>query len=168
MALEEIPFPQTSPDPDGDPIGDGADEIKKIYDQMSERLAKWFIWNQTDPSKDGRPKYAEVVTAITADGGTKDIDLSLGTMFYVTLSADTTLTFSNAPTDSSKKGFAFTIIVEIEGDTEPEITWPAEVIWPQDNIEPAMSTIDDDITIYVFLTADDAITWLGNMGGTRW
>lgn len=168
MALEEITNPQTSPDTDNDPIGDGASEIRKLYDQISGRMAKWFIWNNTDPEKDGRPKYAEVVTAVTADGGTKDLDLSLGTMFYVTLSADTTLTFSNAPTDADKKGWAFTVIVEIDGETQPEITWPAEVIWPDGDIEPVPGREDTQITGYGFLTPDNASTWLGSMGATRW
>jgi hypothetical protein len=79
-----------------------------------------------------------------------DIDCSAGNFFTKTISANSTFTFSNAP---STRAFAFTLELT---QTSGTVTWPASVKWPGDTA-PTLTT--GKTHLFTFVTDD---------GGTRW
>jgi hypothetical protein len=81
-----------------------------------------------------------------------DINCELGNYFTKTINANSTFTFSNAPTSSS---FAFTLEVT---HTSGTITWPTEVKWPQD-IAPSLAT--GRTHLFIFVTDDNGTRWRG-------
>jgi hypothetical protein len=79
-----------------------------------------------------------------------DIDCAAGNYFTKTISADSTFTFSNAP---SSRSYAFTLELT---QTSGNVTWPAAVKWPKDT-PPTLTA--GNTQLFVFVTDD---------GGTRW
>ena len=79
-----------------------------------------------------------------------DINCLLGNFFTKTISANSTFTFSNAP---SSRGYAFTLELT---HTSGTVTWPASVQWPG-GTAPTLTT--GKTHLFVFITDD---------GGTRW
>jgi hypothetical protein len=86
------------------------------------------------------------ITAVAA----LDIDCSAGNYFTKTIAANSTFTFSNAP---STRAFAFTLELT---HTSGTVTWPASVKWPGDTA-PTLTTGKTHLLTFV---TDD--------GGTRW
>lgn len=86
------------------------------------------------------------ITAVAA----LDIDCSAGNFFTKTINANSTFTFSNAP---STRAFAFTLELT---HTSGTVTWPASVKWPGDTA-PTLTT--GKTHLFTFVTDD---------GGTRW
>lgn len=93
--------------------------------------------------------YRGNLTAVAA----LDIDCSDGNYFTKSISANSTFTFSNAP---SSRSYGFVLRLSITGT--PTITWPASVYWP-DNLEPTWSS--GAVNLYVFITDDGGTTWRG-------
>jgi len=79
-----------------------------------------------------------------------DINCAAGNYFTKTISANSTFTFSGAP---SSRAYGFTLELT---HTSGTITWPASVKWPG-NTAPALAT--GKTHLFVFVTDD---------GGTRW
>ena len=98
---------------------------------------------------------------VTSSAGAATIDCATATVFSITLTEDTTLTFSNPPTSGTASGFTLKVVQDA---TERSITWPAAVKWP-DGIEPALSANSGNVDIFVFFTHDGGITWYGFAAG---
>lgn len=97
---------------------------------------------------DARAKVAGTITAVSA----LDVDCSAGTYFTKTIAADSTFTFSNAP--SGAYGFALKLT-----HTSGAITWPASVVWPNGvTPEPTAGKVHR----FVFLTDNGGTTWAGS------
>jgi cytoskeletal protein CcmA (bactofilin family) len=107
------------------------------------------------------PTFTGTVTTATADllGSVRgnivavaalDIDCSAGNYFTKTINANSTFTFSNAP---SSRAYAFTLELT---HTSGTITWPASVQWPN-GTAPTLTTGKTHLLTFV---TDDA--------GTRW
>lgn len=79
-----------------------------------------------------------------------DINCSSGNYFTKTISANSTFTFSNAPSS-----VAYSFVLELT-HTSGTVTWPTSVKWPADTA-PTLTT--GKTHIFVFVTDD---------GGTRW
>jgi hypothetical protein len=92
-------------------------------------------------------QYKSAVTAV----GALDIDCSLGNYFTKTINANSTFTFSNAPSGA----YAFALEVE---NTSGTISWPATVKWPNDTA-PTLST--GKTHLFVFVTDDSGARWRG-------
>lgn len=90
--------------------------------------------------------YAGNITAVAA----LDIDCSTANYFTKTISANSTFTFSNAP---SSRAYGFTLELT---HTSGTVTWPTAVKWPADTA-PLLTT--GKTHLFVFVTDD---------GGTRW
>jgi hypothetical protein len=90
--------------------------------------------------------YAGSITAV----GALDIDCSTANYFTKTISANSTFTFSSAP---SSRAYGFTLELT---HTSGTITWPTSVKWPGDTA-PTLST--GKTHLFTFVTDD---------GGTRW
>jgi hypothetical protein len=98
----------------------------------------------TSPYVNG--SYRSNIVAVAA----LDVDCSAGNYFTKTINANSTFTFSNAP---SSRAFGFTLEVT---HTSGVITWPAAVKWPNDTA-PSLTT--GKTHLFMFVT---------NNGGTRW
>ena len=79
-----------------------------------------------------------------------DINCGSGNYFTKTISANSTFTFSNAP---SSRSYAFTLELT---HTSGTVTWPAAVQWPGGT---APTLTNAKTSLFVFVTDD---------GGTRW
>lgn len=90
--------------------------------------------------------YASNIVAVAA----LDINCSAGNYFTKTINANSTFTFSNAP---SSRSFGFTLELT---HTSGTVTWPAAVAWPG-GTAPSLTT--GKTHLFMFVTDD---------GGTRW
>lgn len=84
--------------------------------------------------------------------GALDIDCSTGNYFTKTISANSTFTFSNAPSSA-----AYTFALELT-HTSGTVTWPTAVKWPKDTA-PTLTT--GKTHIFVFVTDDAGTRWRG-------
>ncbi len=89
--------------------------------------------------------YAGNITAVSA----LDIDCSTANYFTKTINANSTFTFSSAP---SSRAYSFTLELT---HTSGTVTWPTAVKWPEDSA-PTLTT--GKTHLFVFVTDD---------GGTR-
>lgn len=98
--------------------------------------------------------YSETVKAQGTTGGAKTINIEDGNVHTITLSSNTTFTFSNP--SASGKACSLTIILT-QDSTVRSVTWPASVKWPDGNA-PSLAGAS---TTYVlsFLTIDGGTTW---------
>ena len=90
------------------------------------------------------------------------LDLQASTNFIVDLngvSSALTLTFSNDPPDAG----IFTVKV-IQGSSAKTITWQGDVDWPG-GTAPTLSSSNDAVDIFVFLTVDGGTNFYGFTAG---
>jgi len=99
-------------------------------------------------------QYLQSSTALSAS----DVDLSTGSYFSKTLSANTTFTFSNPPASGTAMGF----LLNVTGNGST-ITWPSSVKWPDGTAPDAPASGDKNI--YAFVTADGGTTYYGRLAG---
>lgn len=92
--------------------------------------------------------YRGNITAVSA----LDVDCSAGNYFTKTISANSTFTFSNAPSSTS---YAFTLELT---HTSGTVTWPTEVKWPL-NVAPTLTT--GKTHLFMFVTDDGGSRWRG-------
>lgn len=100
-------------------------------------------------------------TTITSSSNAATLNLRDSDNFVHDLTENVTYTFSNPP--SSGKVAVFTLKV-IQGATARTITWPTSVDWAG-GTTPTLSTGDDDVDIFVFLTNDGGTTYYGFTAG---
>ena len=100
-------------------------------------------------------------TTITSSSNAATLNLLDGDNFVHDLTENVTYTFSNPP--SSGKVAVFTLKV-IQGATARTITWPASVDW-KDGTAPTLSTGNDQVDIFVFMTNDGGTTYYGFTAG---
>lgn len=81
-----------------------------------------------------------------------DIDCSQGNYFTKTIAANSTFTFSNAP---SGRAFAFTLELT---HTSGTLTWPSTVRWPG-GTSPTLTT--GRVHLFTFVTDDAGANWRG-------
>jgi hypothetical protein len=103
----------------------------------------------------------EGFTSVTSSSGTATIDCQTGTVFAITLSENTTFTFSNPPSSGTAYGFTLKLV---QDSTTRTVTWPASVDWPI-NTAPIISSDSADVDVLVFFTHDGGTTWYGFVAG---
>lgn len=103
----------------------------------------------------------EGFTSVTSSSGTADVNCRNGNVFAITLSENTTFTFSNPPTTGTAYGFVLKVV---QDSTARTVTWPASVDWAS-SISPTLSVGSGDVDIFVFLTHDGGTTWYGIISG---
>jgi len=92
------------------------------------------------------------VTQVIGSVPSTAIDCSLSNYFIKTINANTTFTFTNAP---SSRAFGFTLELT---HTSGTVTWPAEVKWPSD-AAPTLTT--GKTHLFMFVTDDGGSRWRG-------
>jgi len=152
----------------GAKLNDNWDEIDGYLNVKAPQASPAFTGNATfaanvsvtgDTTVGGSIKPATYEDTFVSGAGST-LDLSAGTVFLHTLSANTTFTFSNAP--ASGTAFAF-VLKLVQGPSSYTATWP-NVYWSGGDT-PAISTGSGEIDIYVFLTHDGGVTWFGFTAG---
>lgn len=103
--------------------------------------------------------YNEYINANTATTGATTLDISSGNFFNLTLTGNTTFTFSNAP---SSRMVSFTIVAKQDATGGRTITWPSGTKWPG-GVAPPATTTANAIDIWSVMTYDGGTTWIASL-----
>ena len=99
----------------------------------------------------------EEVTSITSSSNAATINLRDGNVFEHDLTENVTYTFSNPAASGRASCF---ILKVIQGSTARTITWPSSVDWNAATA-PTLSTGNDNVDIFGFITIDGGTTYYG-------
>jgi len=105
--------------------------------------------------------YNESYSALS--GTTPTVNCETGNSFSLTLSGNTTFTFSNPPAS----GTSYTFSIEIIQDASASgftVTWPASVDWPAATA-PTLTATASAKDVFVFTTRDGGTNWYGFTAG---
>jgi hypothetical protein len=106
--------------------------------------------------------WRESYTSPTISSGTLTLDLSGSNFFKVSLNAAiTTLTISNAPSNSMAS--AFTLEFTADG-TARAVTWPASIKWPS-GTAPTLTSTNGKSDTFVFYSVDGGTSWKAFVSG---
>lgn len=140
------------------PIGD-ATSIKKGVIQLAGDIGGTAsaptIPNMARANLGGQ----ELVSTANASGSTT-INLSNANVFSITLTANSTFTFSGA---TAGRACSFTLYLKQNGTGGYTATWPASVRWSGG--APSLSTAANTVDILVFETIDGGTIWYGSLVG---
>ena len=103
--------------------------------------------------------YDEYINANTATTGATTLDISSGNFFNLTLTGNTTFTYTNAP---SGRMVSFTIAVKQDATGGRTITWPSGTKWPG-GVAPPATTAANAIDIWSVMTYDGGSTWVSSL-----
>ncbi len=106
--------------------------------------------------------YAEVINAIGNVTGSQAINAENGNVATLTLTGDTTVTFTNP--SATGKGCGLTLIITQNGTGNHIITWPISVKWAGGSA-PTLSTAAASEDILSFYTINNGTKWYGFVGG---
>jgi hypothetical protein len=112
-----------------------------------------------------RPKlkdYSEEQATPSSSAGALTLDMTTANVFEVTLTENTTLTFSNPP--ASGDAGSFTLILKQDATGSRTVTWPAAVDWAS-GTAPTLTTTASGVDILTFLTTDAGTRWYGFTAG---
>jgi len=105
--------------------------------------------------------YNETFVTVTSTTGAATINCEAGNVFGITLTENTTFTFSNPPTTGTSYGFTLKLV---QDSTARTVTWPASVDWAG-GTAPTISTGSGEVDVLVFFTHDGGTTWYGFVSG---
>ncbi len=134
-----------------------ANRIPTYVDATSEKISEVPAGDFLSIEGSG---LAEGYTALS--GATPTVSLSAGGSFSLTLSANTTLTFADAPATGSA-GFSLKIKQDASGSGYT-VTWPASVQWPG-GTAPELTATADKSDVFVFTTDDGGASFVGLVAG---
>ena len=101
-----------------------------------------------------------IETSVTVPSTT--IDCDEGNLFYKTISANTTFSFSYSGVNlTSNDAYAFTLILTVSGTRT--VSWPASVDWAGGSAPDAPASGETDV--FVFVTRNGGSTWYGFQAG---
>lgn len=104
---------------------------------------------------------AEVTNALTASTASTPINLASGNVQTLTLSANTTVSFSGT---TAAKACSISLYVKQDSTGSWVLTWPASVKWPG-GIAPTLSAGANKVDLVVLETLDNGTTWYGTLAG---
>ena len=104
--------------------------------------------------------YQDKTTAITASTATTTIDLSTGNTFIVTISSNTTFSFTNPPSGTDMT--SFTLITVNDATAGRAISWPASVTWAG-GVTPTRTTTANKSDVYTFFTRTAGTQYVGSL-----
>jgi len=105
--------------------------------------------------------YNETYSALS--GTTPTVNCEAGNAFSLTLSGNTTFTFSNPPAS----GTAYSFSIEIIQDASASgfvVTWPSSVDWPAATA-PTLTATASAKDVFIFTTRDGGSNWYGFTAG---
>jgi len=98
---------------------------------------------------------------ITSSSNAATLDASQGDNFVHDLTENVTYTFAGAKPSGDVTSFTLKVI---QGSTARTITWPSSVDWAG-GTAPTLTTTDDGVDVFVFLTHDGGTTYYGFTAG---
>tara|TARA_R100001224_G_scaffold104016_1_gene77020 strand:+ start:165 stop:1115 length:951 start_codon:yes stop_codon:yes gene_type:complete len=101
------------------------------------------------------------VTTVTSSSNAATINLRDGNLFEHDLTENVTYTFSNPAASGRASAFVLKIIQDSSART---ITWPGSVDWAAATA-PTLTTTNNGVDIFVFLTIDGGTTYYGFTAG---
>jgi len=105
--------------------------------------------------------YNETYSALS--GTTPTVNCETGNSFSLTLSGNTTFTFSNPPASGTAYSFSIEIIQDA-GASGYTVTWPTSVDWPAATA-PTLTATASAVDVFMFTTRDGGTTWYGFTAG---
>lgn len=99
-----------------------------------------------------KPNFTGKVTQTSTAVSALDIDCSTSNYFTKAISADSTFTFSNVPSNGQAYGF----VLELDVSGDRTLTWPAAVKW---NGGSAPTLTADKTHLFSLVTVDNGTTW---------
>lgn len=106
--------------------------------------------------------YSETAETVAASTAATTLDLEAGNVKPVTLSANTTFTFSNPA--ASGKASSLTLILIQDATGSRIVTWPASVKWAG-GTAPTLTTTANRADLLTFITYDGGTNWFGFTAG---
>ncbi|MDG1950028.1 MAG: hypothetical protein P8J32_04430 [bacterium] len=134
-----------------------ANRIPTYVDATSEKISEVPAGDFLSIEGSG---LAEGYTVLT--GATPSISLSSGGAFSLTLSGNTTVSFTGAPATGTS-GFSLKVKQDA-GGSGFTVTWPASVQWPG-GTAPALTATADKSDVFVFTTDDGGSSFVGLVAG---
>ena len=104
---------------------------------------------------------SEEITTITSSSNAATLDQDTATNFVHDLTENVTYTFTNGGVAGTVRSFTLKIIQDSSART---ITWPASVDWAG-GTAPTLSTGNNDVDVFVFITYDGGSTYYGFTAG---
>jgi hypothetical protein len=101
--------------------------------------------------------------SVSDSSGTTTVDLSTGTNFSSTLSANTQFAFTNPASSGSVSAFTLKIVQDASASGYT-VTWPTEVDWPSATA-PTLTATASAVDYFVFITHDGGTTYYGFTAG---
>ena len=95
--------------------------------------------------------------------GTTTVDLSTGTNFSSTLSANTQFAFTSPASNGSVSAFTLKIVQDASASGYT-VTWPTSVNWPSATA-PTLTATASAVDYFVFITHDGGTNWYGFTAG---
>ena len=105
--------------------------------------------------------YNETYAALS--GTSPTVNCETGNSFSLTLSGNTTFTFSNPPASGTAYSFSIEIIQDASASGYT-VTWPTSVDWPAATA-PTLTATASAKDIFVFTTRDGGTNWYGFTAG---
>ena len=106
---------------------------------------------------------SEQYNAVSDSSGTTTVDLSTGTNFSSTLSANTTFAFTNPVSTGNVSAFTLKIVQDSSASGYT-VTWPTSVDWPSATA-PTLTATASAVDYFVFITHDGGTTYYGFTAG---
>jgi len=101
--------------------------------------------------------------SVSDSSGTTTVDLSTGTNFSSTLSANTEFAFTSPASSGSVSAFTLKIVQDASASGYT-VTWPGSVNWPSATA-PTLTATASAIDYFVFITHDGGSNWYGFTAG---
>lgn len=109
----------------------------------------------------GVQTLSELTQSVTITSNTASIDLSLGTTFQITMTANvTSFQISNTPTNAAG---SFNLILTGDGNTRA-FAWGNSVTW-SNGTPPTLTATNGKKDIFSFITVNNGTNWYAFVGG---
>lgn len=111
------------------------------------------------------PGFETQITIATA-AGSVNLDLSLGTIYQLTLTGNTTITLSNVPNPAPNQAFSFVVRL-ITGATKYSITWPSGFTWLNTTAGAAGETAAAGKMVEFVISTVDGVNAIARKGASN-
>ena len=115
----------------------------------------------------GDASFSNAITedyeSVSDSSGTTTVDLSTGTNFSSTLSANTQFAFTSPASNGSVSAFTLKIVQDSSASGYT-VTWPTSVDWPSATA-PTLTATASAVDYFVFITHDGGTTYYGFTAG---
>lgn len=102
-------------------------------------------------------------TYVALSGTTPSANCESGNVFAITLSGNTTFTFSSPPASGTAYGMTIKVVQDASASGYT-VTWPTSVDWPAATA-PTLTATASAVDVFVFYTHDGGTTWYGFTAG---